>query len=209
MVNKNNKKTPNTRDLQRQQTYQRLFDAALTEFARVGVDDTKINKICEQVGVAKGTFFFHFPTKDHVLLARQRQLSEIMAERIECELVSVVDPKGFLVGLADIVLGEHEALGDMELVRQINLAILRKGGSQTLGIDKTAFGEALIGQIKRLQQQGILRPDTDAAQLADCLRLSLFGFLVNPQNSFDQVQPTLNLLIDLLAASLAAETVPE
>jgi AcrR family transcriptional regulator len=196
------KKTPKTRDIQRQQTYQRLFDAALAEFSRVGVDEARITTICAHAGVAKGTFFFHFPTKDHVLLAQQRQLSKIMAERIETELSCVANAREFLNELTTIVHEVHDSLGDIKLVRQINLAILRNGGAQTLGIRKTAFGEALVKQINQLQQQGILCPDTNATHFADCLRLSLFGFLINPQSSFEHEQPALNLLIDSLAASL-------
>lgn len=196
------KKTPKTRDIQRRQTYQRLFDAALAEFSRVGVDEARINTICEHAGVAKGTFFYHFPTKDHVLLARQHQLSERMAERIGSELSCVANAKEFLKRLTAIVLEEHDALGDLELVRQINLAILRQGGAQSLGVKKTAFGKVLIKQITQLQQRGILSPDVNATRFADCLRLSLFGFLINPQSSFNHERPTLSLLIDSLAASL-------
>ncbi|QDX80539.1 hypothetical protein B9N43_04290 [Denitratisoma sp. DHT3] len=197
-------KPPTSRDLQRQETFNRVYEAALAEFRRVGVDQSRVSDICERAGVAKGTFFFHFPTKDHVLLERQRRISEAMAARIENELGDVADAKAFLGGLTAIVLEEHQAVGDLELVRQINLAIVRLGGSPSLGIHHTAFGTALTAQIRHLQQAGILKKGIDAAKLTDTLRLSFFGFLVNPQSSFDTSRPRIALLTSLLAESLTA-----
>ncbi|TWO80303.1 hypothetical protein CBW56_10865 [Denitratisoma oestradiolicum] len=195
-------KQPTSRELQRQETFARVYETALEEFRRVGVDQTKVSEICLRAKVAKGTFFFHFPTKDHVLLERQRRISEAMAERIEHELSEAADAKVFLARLTDIVLEEHQAVGDLELVRQINLAIVRQGGSQRLSIVHTAFGNALSAQIRHLQQRGVLRKGIDAAKLADTLRLSFFGFLVNPQSSFDTSRPRIALLTSLLAEAL-------
>lgn len=197
-------KSPNSRDLQRQETFVRVYEAALEEFRRVGVDKARVSDICQLAGVAKGTFFFHFPTKDDVLLERQRQISEAMADRIERELGQVKDAREFLGGLTAIVLEEHQAVADLELVRQINLAIIRQAGSPSLGAQHTAFGAALSSQIRRLQQSGVLKKDVDPVHLADCLRLSFFGFLVNPRSSFETSRPRIALLTSLLSDALAA-----
>lgn len=196
-------KPPTQRDLQRQETFERVYEAALAEYRRVGVDVARVSEICRQAAVAKGTFFFHFPTKDHVLLERQRRISVAMAERIDHELGDAADANAFLRGLIDIVLSEHQAIDDLELVRQINLAIVRQGGAQRLGVESTAFGGALTRQIRQLQQSGVLRKGIDAAKLADTLRLSFFGFLLNPQSSFDTSRPRIGLLASLLAESLS------
>ncbi|MBK6403327.1 MAG: TetR/AcrR family transcriptional regulator [Rhodocyclaceae bacterium] len=195
--------SPTLRDLQRQETFERLYETALAEFHRVGVDAARVSEICRLARVAKGTFFFHFPTKDHVLLERQRRLSKAMAERIERELADVPDAKAFLGQLIDIVLSEHQAIGDLELVRLINLAIVRQG-TQRLSVQHTAFGNALTRQIRHLQQQGVLRKGIDATKLADTLRLSFFGFLLNPVSSLDTSRPRIALLANLLSDALTA-----
>ncbi len=199
----NRSKPPTQRDMKREDTRARLFAAALDEFRRVGVDQARVSEICRNAGVAKGTFFFHFATKDHVLLERQQQISGRMASRIEAELSNVPDAKTFVQRLAAIVIEEHKAVGDPELVRQINLAIVRQSGAPRLGIAHTAFGVALAAQIHRHQQAGILRKGIDAARLADCLRLGFFGFLVAPDAGVDTTRPRLALLAGLLAESLA------
>src|ERR1700747_1676263 len=60
------------RDKQREDTRNRLFEAALAEFRRVGFANAQIDDIVRAAGVARGTFYFHFPTKEHVLVELER-----------------------------------------------------------------------------------------------------------------------------------------
>lgn len=58
------------------QTRERLLGAAIAEFKRAGMAAADTSAISAAAGVAHGTFFFHFPTKEHVLLeleAREQQ----------------------------------------------------------------------------------------------------------------------------------------
>src|SRR5882762_5887604 len=48
---------------------QRLFGAALKLFAEKGFAETTVEDITNVADVGKGTFFNHFPSKDHTLLA--------------------------------------------------------------------------------------------------------------------------------------------
>jgi TetR/AcrR family transcriptional repressor of uid operon len=56
-----------TREAKRQATRERLFVAAVAEFKRAGLSGADVGAIVAEAGVAHGTFFFHFPTKEHVL----------------------------------------------------------------------------------------------------------------------------------------------
>src|SRR4051812_26886583 len=56
-----------TRKAKRLATRERLFDAAVAEFKRTGVVAADVGAIVGEAGVAHGTFFFHFPTKEHVV----------------------------------------------------------------------------------------------------------------------------------------------
>lgn len=55
------------RHRQKQELRQLLYDTALALFAAQGYERTTVQQITEKVGVAKGTFFNHFPTKEHVI----------------------------------------------------------------------------------------------------------------------------------------------
>lgn len=59
--------TIGTREAQRLETRARLFDAAVAEISRSGLTGADVSSIVAAAGVARGTFYFHFPTKEHVL----------------------------------------------------------------------------------------------------------------------------------------------
>ena len=55
------------REQQRQETRRKVFASALQIFRRDGVAEIRIEDIATLAGVSRGTFYFHFPTKDAVL----------------------------------------------------------------------------------------------------------------------------------------------
>ena len=58
----------------REKTRQRLLDAAATLVAEESLAQIKIDRITLRAGVARRTFFLHFPSKDHLLAAIMEQL---------------------------------------------------------------------------------------------------------------------------------------
>src|SRR6476620_1196075 len=60
------------RQVRMQETRARLFDAALVEIGRSGLASADITAIANAAGVVRGTFYFHFPTKEHVLVELER-----------------------------------------------------------------------------------------------------------------------------------------
>ena len=67
------------REAQRRKTRARVLDAAIVEFQRAGAHSADINAIVEAAGVARSTFYFHFPTKEHVLLELIRRDEDYLA----------------------------------------------------------------------------------------------------------------------------------
>ncbi len=57
----------NWRQLQKAELKQALYECAVRLFEAQGFDATSVAQICAELGVAKGTFFNHFPTKEHVI----------------------------------------------------------------------------------------------------------------------------------------------
>ncbi|SEH53183.1 DNA-binding transcriptional regulator, AcrR family [Mycolicibacterium rutilum] len=64
------------------QTRERLLGAAIAEFKRGGIAAADVGAIVDAAGVAHATFFFHFPTKEHVLLELERREQERMAAEL-------------------------------------------------------------------------------------------------------------------------------
>lgn len=73
---------PSSREVRRLQTRERLLGAAVAEFKRTGLAASDVHAIVTAAGVAHGTFFFHFPTKEHVLLELERREEERIARQL-------------------------------------------------------------------------------------------------------------------------------
>lgn len=58
-----------------------LLDAGLTLFAERGIARTTVSEITQRAGVAQGTFYLHFPSKDALLFALQDRFEERIVER--------------------------------------------------------------------------------------------------------------------------------
>src|SRR5206468_12098703 len=74
---------PSAREIQRQRTRARLFAAALAEFARAGFDNASVAEIARAADVSRPSFYFHFPTKEHVLLELQWRKELDLVERLQ------------------------------------------------------------------------------------------------------------------------------
>ena len=71
------------RDKQREETRRRLYHAALEVFARDGVDSCRIEDIAQRAEVSRAAFYFHFPTKEDVLLQLLLEAEQPTVEALE------------------------------------------------------------------------------------------------------------------------------
>jgi AcrR family transcriptional regulator len=70
------------RDRQREETRRRIYLAALDIFRRDGVSQCRIEDIAQKSEVSRGAFYFHFPTKDDVLIELLRESQKPMAAKL-------------------------------------------------------------------------------------------------------------------------------
>ncbi len=86
------------RDKQREETRRKLYLAALEVFRRDGFAGCRIDDIAQKAEVSRAAFYFHFPTKDDVLLELVREaegpvaaaLNELAATRTLDEVMQPV-----------------------------------------------------------------------------------------------------------------------
>ena len=72
-----------TREQQREETRRRLYESALAIFRRDGVVAARTEDIAKAAGVSRGSFYFHFPTKEHVLLERMAETEREICAAVE------------------------------------------------------------------------------------------------------------------------------
>jgi AcrR family transcriptional regulator len=97
--------------VQREETRARVFDAAVGEFRRVGVGPAEIEPIVAAAGVSRGTFYFHFPSKDHVLLELERREEARIVDELSPMLEGSTAIEAVLREVTDRVLAAQRRLG--------------------------------------------------------------------------------------------------
>jgi AcrR family transcriptional regulator len=60
-------------------TRQRIYETSLELFTERGYENVSIDEICDEVGVSKGAFYFHFKSKDQVILEQFKAIDELYA----------------------------------------------------------------------------------------------------------------------------------
>lgn len=70
------------RDKQREETRRKLYVAALEIFRRDGFNGCRIDDIAQKAEVSRAAFYFHFPTKEDVLLELVREAEAPVAQAL-------------------------------------------------------------------------------------------------------------------------------
>ncbi len=102
---------PGRRQAQRLETRRRVYDAAIAEFRRSGVAEADIGAIISEAGVARGTFYFHFATKEHVLEEIEHNLVTRLAGDLARFIASEHDLWSTLAEVIRLVLAAESRLG--------------------------------------------------------------------------------------------------
>ena len=158
------------------QTRRRLFETAIAEFCRVGVDQASIGRIAEAAGVSRPAFYFHFPTKDHVLLELQWSFEEPIAARVAAaptfeEALSVL-----VEGLVDAL----ERLGHPDVFAEMVRIHTRHAAGRALVEQPHYMLSAVAARFVEAQQAGRLRAGLDPARATHLFLTGVFGYLTLP-----------------------------
>ncbi|WP_135457908.1 TetR/AcrR family transcriptional regulator [Mycobacterium sp. DL99] len=161
------------REARRIETRARLFDAALAEISDRGLAAADVSAIAAAAGVARGTFYFHFPTKEHVLIEAERDEET----RIVGELAQTKgDLESILTQVVRRVLSAERRLGAAVFRDMLGLHF-----SSTRPVEdelaQHPLAEFLVRVISRSQAAGQVSADRNASELATFFLTGLFALL--------------------------------
>jgi len=183
----NGRTAANGREAQRRLTRQRVYAAALAEFKRTGLADADVGDIAAAAGVARGTFYFHFPTKEHVLAELERheearlvgQLSKFLAE-----LEKQPGP-GFLpAALGEVVrllTAMERRVGKALFRDMLGLHFSSRRPDVLPGADQWAeypIMTVVVEVVERARERGEVHPDASALPTAQLFMVGLYAMLI-------------------------------
>jgi AcrR family transcriptional regulator len=168
---------PDRRQRRSAEIRERLFRAALDLFAEKGFGETTVEDITNTADVGKGTFFNHFPSKDHILLAFGEMQLGKLEEAIRLARSTNEPMPQFLRAL-----GAHmteEPTRNPAIVRALLQGYLSTSPVREIMIEIQTRMHALLTQMIQLSQdRDEIRSDLPAAEIAHVFRQTIFGTLL-------------------------------
>jgi AcrR family transcriptional regulator len=157
-------------------TRQRLYEAAMAEFERVGVAEARVEDIVATAGVSWGSFFHHFPRKEDVLLAAAVGLTRAFTARVNdgigrgeaVERTAAAAFRAMRAAAAGHSDGLRAAMAAEVVGRPDRLRTL-------LGEDEPDLTDALARLLEVGQQRGEIRTDLPVRSMAVVVATAVLG----------------------------------
>lgn len=181
---------PTGREAKRLQTRERLMGAAIAEFKRAGMADADVGAIVAAAGVAHGTFFFHFPTKEHVLLELEQREEERIAKQFAQFLKKPHDLEAALRECVRLVISLEQRLGDLLFKDFLALHFSQTRPRVDEGVDHPVIAK-VADEIEGAQQRGDVAADVYPVNSAVFFLLGFYALLVTTND-----WPTRDELLD-------------
>ena len=164
------------RQAQRLETRARLFDAALAEIGRYGLAGADVSAIATAAGVVRGTFYFHFPTKEHVLVELERNEEARIVAELDVAQTETDDLVSVLSLLVRHVVAAERRLGPVAFRDMLGLHF-----SSTRPVEdeltEHPLAEFVIAAITDAQDAGRVPLEADASELGVFFLTGLFALL--------------------------------
>jgi AcrR family transcriptional regulator len=192
----------------REETRQRLVDAALDVFSRNGYERATVDEIVRDAGFSKGAFYVHFESKDDLFW-------QLLEERIEAQQETfrqALDPSDSVIENERRVL---EVLFAAQSEDRLSPALFLEFAAHGMRNDKVRerLGEMyarwhafVVETLKQGREQGHVRSDFDVSLLASALIALFEGTMI--QSRLAPKQLRLNTQIEPLSRLLAEWLAP-
>ena len=135
-----------------------ILQAASELFQKIGYESTSVDSIVRSAGIAKGTFYYYFKSKDEVLAALAQQLCADMVARSQ---IIADDPQlGAIEKFCAIIAAQNQTVeaGQAlveDLHRPENRALHERSNIETV----LAFGPILAAVVEQGNQEGVFQVD--------------------------------------------------
>ena len=131
-------------------TKRKIFEASMKLFAEKGYDATSIEEITATVGVAKGTLYYHFSSKEEIFLFLVEEGVKLLKNSIAIKTAKLTDS---LDKIRAIVLIELKVLVKYESFMTIILSEIWGTGSRSKMCRDYVFD--YIQMIQEIVEEGI------------------------------------------------------
>ncbi|MEU4206167.1 TetR/AcrR family transcriptional regulator [Streptomyces sp. NPDC045470] len=188
----------------RQTTRRKLFEAAVTLIAEQGFSSTTVDEIAERAGVAKGTVYYNFASKNELFEELLRHGIELLATSLQEAADASADRGGSRVDALDAMIRAGlDFIARYPALTQLYVAELwrtNRAWQSTLMVVRERAITVVEGVLREAVAGGELSEDIDIPLTAS----ALFGMVLvaaldwqsyQPHRSIDDVHASLSRLL--------------
>ncbi|ETB34934.1 TetR family transcriptional regulator [Mycobacterium avium subsp. hominissuis 10-5606] len=186
-------------DQRSDKTVEKIMVGTMKAISRQGTYKLSVSDICEASGVARGTFYRYFTSKDDVLAALGAHFEDGVAEAFSAAIEVNPDPAVRVQVVLDTIIAYRTASGDftrmLDVAPEFTLAFIRDTFPKLVDAVTTALGPA--AEESPLVVSGALTP----RQLGELFLRSVMSMLFLRGGRSDQVPAMVASLFTGLQAS--------
>ena len=147
-------------------------------FARKGFHETKVAEIARAAGVADGTIYLYFKSKDDLLISVFEETVEELSTRLTMELGLLPDTASKVRHIVKSQIGIVKAQRDLAEVLSITLRQSNRFLRRFVAPKFSAYIDIITGVIAEGQQRGEVRAEVSPRVVARALYGALDGLLL-------------------------------
>lgn len=187
---------PTNREKTWAENHERLYETALREIQRVGLNDMRIERICKEAGLSRPTFYAHFLNKDAVVRELLCRFMDGIAATLQTRTKSPPDLENVM---DELVAACHQANSvTSERLRRELVAYLPRHDDIDLFSTSSVFA-ILTRAIIDAAHRGQIRPVPDPRALARQITVVINGFFLahpnEPERAAREARDVLKLML--------------
>ncbi|MDE1177271.1 MAG: TetR/AcrR family transcriptional regulator [Edaphobacter sp.] len=149
--------------------YQRILEAAVEVIAERGYFNSPVSEIAKRAGVADGTIYLYFKSKDDVLRTAIDSTFEAFYRKVEECFLTLKGPREQLEFIAEVHLSSQQSNRSMAILMQTEMRQSAKFIAEFSHHHLVKYIQVVREVIRRGQQEGIFRRDISDGVVAHCM----------------------------------------
>ena len=159
-----------------------LIDAALDIILKEGVDNLRIEDVCERVGVTKGSLYWHFTDRDglirEALLEQLRRISDEQLATMNDAITSATNSDDYLSRIVGALANPFDKSEVEQRWKRLELIVATRNDpalSKVMSEVQRRQQKFMADAMERAAENGLLRRDVDPQAVAAVLSTVALG----------------------------------
>lgn len=189
------------RQIAAQKTKMKIFKAVADCFIKYGYYDTTIEQIAKTAGVAKGTVYCHFASKEDILMAIYSRYDENFITAYN-GLKEYPEEEWLFRFFSSLYQNENEKATSVEIVKAVYSIQLYLPQGKMIFTNERVITKVLSQILERLHQKNYFREGLSHEMILDTLLTMIVGIEYkwclsdNAWNRGDEINRQLNILLE-------------